>query len=238
MNRQLTLGELLEMQDELNCLINPHWRRDRTPEDFSVAILDELSELMGSGRKWAWWKSSGRPNFWNERVEMLDIIFFYLSKIILNTDQKITKRQLNAFVGLESEPLLIPPMFDDDGGFNNRIFIQCANRLLAGPGNLQALKLFVTATGLTSLELSAIYTGKYQLNIIRQNEGYRSGKYKKVKDGVEDCERLMYIVEGFLNDITLSLTDVSKAVEEEFYCDPRIQLEDEPKQKMIFAHCF
>jgi dUTP pyrophosphatase len=80
-----------------------------------------------------------------------------------------------------------------------------------------ALLQLVASVGLTSLEISAIYTAKMTLNQIRQSSGYKDGTYVKVQDGVEDNQKLKDLVENFLSDNTMSLARLTKNVRNRFF---------------------
>lgn len=75
----------------------------------------------------------------------------------------------------------------------------------------------VSSVGLTSLEISAIYTAKMTLNQIRQSNGYKDGTYVKVEDGVEDNQKLKSLVEDFIADETVSLNKLAKNVRNRFF---------------------
>ncbi len=51
-----------------------------------------------------------------------------------------------------------------------------------------------SVVGLSAEDVINLYFKKNELNHKRQNEGYKEGRYEKVKDGVEDNESLL--VEG------------------------------------------
>jgi dUTP pyrophosphatase len=75
----------------------------------------------------------------------------------------------------------------------------------------------VSSVGLSSLEISAIYTAKMTLNQIRQSNGYKDGTYVKVEDGVEDNQKLKSLVEDFIADETMTLNKLTKNVRNRFF---------------------
>lgn len=79
------------------------------------------------------------------------------------------------------------------------------------------LILLAASVGLTSLEISAIYTAKMTLNQIRQSNGYKDGTYVKVKDGLEDNQRLKVLVSEFVQDESMTLNKLAKNVRSAFF---------------------
>lgn len=48
-----------------------------------------------------------------------------------------------------------------------------------------------TVAGLDAKQVFELYFKKNDLNVVRQNEGYKQGTYEKYKDGVEDNKRFV-----------------------------------------------
>lgn len=217
MQRKLTLSEMMDIQEELNIVIDPDWAQKRTFGELDVAILDELSEYLGSGRKWKWWKKAGNPNVWNEKLEIIDALHFYISKMILShRERPYTVEELDNTVGYSISDSLAP-VHNEDGSLNHRIFMYAAKVLLSMDVGLEKFNHILTTFNISAEEFAAIYVAKATLNEIRQRTGYQDGSYRKVVGGVEDNDRLRDIVAAFVSDRNLTLSDVKKMVEKEFY---------------------
>lgn len=211
MIRQMTLEEFCEKQDRLNELTLTNWKKELTPEHYRVAILDELGELQGSGVTWKWWSSKKTCDFWNLKIEAIDIMHFYLSVLILHGEVSPKGAFLGQAKGTSSQNRLV----NDDGTMNHIPYMSATKDLLT-KATYATLNRFLQGFNINQEEVSAIFVAKCTLNEIRQNKGYKNGTYVKVKDGVEDNVRLETIVDAFLNDKNMTLDDVEKSVWEEF----------------------
>lgn len=70
---------LSRMQSGLNGFIDPQWLRNRSLDDWGLAITLEAAELIDS-YPWKWWKNvHAQPDFKNVRIELVDILHFSLS---------------------------------------------------------------------------------------------------------------------------------------------------------------
>lgn len=206
---------MLEMQEDLNLYINTDWKKVRTISQLEMAIMDELSEYMRSGRRWKWWKGSGSPNEWNEKLEVIDVVHFYLSKILLHP--RLKEMETGFLLGFETKQEFRAPIVKEDNTFDHDVFMRAARILMDGqPGVPANLDRFLKICGLTNLEVSAIYMAKITLNQIRQDQGYQKGTYTKVVGGLEDNDRLCDIVAAFLSDPGMTLEDVKLSVRETF----------------------
>lgn len=209
MVRTLTIEELKETQEKLNEFTLENWKDKLTKAHFNVAILDELGELAGSGRQWKWWKHGNSPDCWNEKIELIDILHFYLSKIILT--------EHNNEMLLDTDTNTKSLIDNETGWFSHESLSEFAKIMLDDDVDVGYIYNIIDAVGMSIEEVMAIYTAKAELNFIRQESGYKDGSYVKVDDGIEDNQRLQIIVENFLNDDSLSLSDVKLNVRDEFF---------------------
>lgn len=212
MNRTLTVEEMKDIQTQLNDFTLPNWREKLNKNHFQTAIIDELGEFLQSGRTWKWWKSGNNPDVWNEKIEVIDILHFHLS---INLLAGVTKND-DCCLGYLDKSNVRTNMFDYDGTLDHNTFARHTRNLLT-MDTPYAINELLLSVGLTAEEVSSIYVAKAELNFIRQEDGYKDGTYVKVNDGMEDNQRLKLIVENFLEDNTLSLTDVKTNVREEFF---------------------
>ena len=99
--RMLSFGEIANMQDSLNAVINKQWRNighkeSLTVHNFATELLVESVELIeDSGVEHAWWKQVKQDNFdsFNVKIEIIDMLHFFISQVILVE----TKRKQNKF---------------------------------------------------------------------------------------------------------------------------------------------
>ena len=77
--RNLSYGDIVEVQSILNEKAdtnNPDWKSARTTEDFKLASVLEMAELVES-TPWKWWKG-GSADLWNVKIELIDMLHFEL----------------------------------------------------------------------------------------------------------------------------------------------------------------
>lgn len=212
MIRELNIKEMKDIQEQLNEFTLSNWKERLNKSHFQVAMLDELGEFLGSGRTWKWWKHGNSPDAWNEKIEAIDILHFYLSIMILSGNNK----NEDCFLGHSDKENARTNMFNQDGTLHHEAFARHVRELLT-MDTPYAINEFLLELGMMKEEISAIYVAKAELNFIRQEDGYKNGTYKKVVDGIEDNQRLKIIVDNFLEDDTLTLDDVKKNVRSEFF---------------------
>jgi dimeric dUTPase (all-alpha-NTP-PPase superfamily) len=208
--RKLTFDQYVVIQNDLNELTVPGWRNVLTVDQYRTAIFDELAELMGSSN-WKWWKHQDQYNRWNAKIEVVDIFHFALSIFILNKTHVVSGDHI---FGENREDFA--QLFDMNGNLNHTLFINKAVDLLHEhcPSEMDAL---FSVAGMTAEEVSATYIAKAQLNVFRQQQGYKDGSYRKIVDGMEDNERLKKFVDKFLEDDKMSIQNLIDEIIEYFY---------------------
>lgn len=203
--RSYLYAELFSKQAELNSVVNKNWQTELTPDDFACAALDEFSEILGSV-PWKWWKKASTPDFFNLKIEQIDILHFQISAIIqLGTYSPEEMSAEVCSLTTDVEPYI------EGGKLNRSSFIQIALLMLEYP-TLAILDEFLVGFGLSAEEASAFYAAKCKLNVFRQSEGYKTGVYEKTKAGVEDNRVLKESIEKFLLDKSMSLLDLEDEV--------------------------
>jgi dimeric dUTPase (all-alpha-NTP-PPase superfamily) len=212
MIRTLTVAEMKQIQNELNEFTLSNWKEQLNKAHFHTAIVDELGELLGSGRQFKWWKKGNNPDVWNEKIEAIDVLHFHLSVIILGGNDTNN----DCILGFNSSENVRTNMFNHDGTLHHEAFARHVKELLT-MDTPYAINEFLLSFGMLAEEVSATYVAKAELNFIRQEDGYKDGTYVKVVDGIEDNQRLKGIVENFLDDNTLTLNDVKQNVRDEFF---------------------
>lgn len=172
------LTTMLELQDRLNCVINPDWRKANYPWHRAIMVESvECLEHFG----WKWWKKQ-EPDLAQARIELVDIWHFALSMSLqgsLSTDQcvdSLTSRFIeadqlkSAYEGHSTQAKL-------DG---------LVRHAAEGRFSATAFRCLMRDFELTWDELYTTYIAKNVLNMFRQDHGYKAGSYRKDWMGMED----------------------------------------------------
>jgi dimeric dUTPase (all-alpha-NTP-PPase superfamily) len=178
--------KMFEMQDELNKQISPDWKEK--DYDWDLAIAMETSELINDhlGPMWKWWKG-GTTNMVQAQLEVVDIWHFLMSKIMVD--------------GYYSDrPLWTEKMLSFDNSEPKYLLRDAEHLLHTSAARAPAYDLVIDFTDLLySMDMDidslyALYCGKHTLNTLRQNNGYKDGKYVKIWAGMEDNEHMYDLV--------------------------------------------
>ena len=212
--RHLSFKEIADMQDKLNAKAdkkNPDWRTARTYQDFVLAAVLEFAELIESA-PWKWWKKAAATDWWNLKIEAIDMLHFMASAALL---RGISEEDASYELGYQNGAGSMP-IFDDEQAFINRDYaVDLLARVVTSSHDVKVIDEAMKCVGLEADEISAIYIAKYTLNEIRWAGGYDEGTYKKMKaNGVEDNVFLKAIVDKFKTDESLKLADLSALVRE------------------------
>jgi dUTP pyrophosphatase len=192
--------KLAGLQNALNRYIDPEWRKNRTPDDWALAVTLECAELIDS-YPWKWWKGTKSPaDFDNIKIELVDILHFALSGCMqVDASQSSTEGK---YVGPVTETPNAIATF--------REVIRLADRHA-----FPAVTAFVVrAASELQFNLVAYYVAKHTLNHIRQLGGYKEGTYKKVNDeGLEDNALLhKCIADVPIEDVTQKFTEAADVI--------------------------
>lgn len=210
------IRQMFELQKQLNEDINgTQWTDGITQEGRHISwhrcIYMEAAEAINSFN-WKHWKNINGDNDWeNARVELVDIWHFIMSEGIYIGDTKYAE------IFLDTQP---EKELDADK------IVETLEKLLAASAQSavdksnnafhQVTRLFFTALaniGMDVAELYKRYLVKNQLNIFRQNHGYKEGTYNKIWDAVEDNVIAFHIMEEQPN---LAPEQLYKKLEEEY----------------------
>ena len=207
--RQVSIGEIIQMQDKLNSkadINNPDWRNIRKKEDFTLAALLEFAELIESN-PWKWWKKKSTVDYWNIKIEAIDILHFIASILLIDGFDKKEKMLIGAKDRYKKK--LLPK----EEKFNISYALELFQDISKNKDLITVLNKLMSSVDLSAEEISAIYIAKYYLNEIRWSNGYSDGTYQKKRyEGLEDNVFLKDIVEDFLSNPKLLLSDIKKRV--------------------------
>lgn len=192
------LFTMFNLQDKLNTMINPNWKKERTVSDWRTAIFVETGELIES-LPWKWWKYEDSIDTNNLLIEIVDIWHFGISAILNTLESEEQYRiGIEDFIKtsnysrfkqnkLNNIPELIKETITEITYLSNYLlYIDNEQKYASVTYVLTRLLNLTTLYGYTFEDVYKIYIMKNVLNIFRQNFGYNTGTYKKIWNGVED----------------------------------------------------
>jgi dimeric dUTPase (all-alpha-NTP-PPase superfamily) len=180
-NMKQKILTMLELQDAMNCKVNPDWREAGYP--WYRAIWTECAEMLDH-YGWKWWKHQ-EPDMRQVHLEIVDIWHFALSDLILHSDS-LDSAASRALEGLSREHRAVD--------FRESIEQLAMATIQTRSADLEHFALLMRAAELSFDELFKTYVGKNVLNFFRQDHGYKDGSYIKVWQGREDNEHLAEIL--------------------------------------------
>ncbi len=189
---QAMLEAMLELQERMNRKINPEWRT--AGYEFLRAVLVESVEAL-EHYGWKWWKRQD-PNLEQLRIELIDIWHFLLSHYLVQAQGSVPQAGERIAADWQ-EPARVA--FD---GVTYDLATQDRRgklELLAGlsVARRPCLPLFAALLedcGMDAERLYRDYVSKNVLNHFRQDNGYKSGEYRKTWEGREDNEHMAEIL--------------------------------------------
>ena len=207
------LMNMLALQDAMNTKVNPDWRS--AGNEWYRAIWMESSEML-EHYGWKWWKQQ-EADIMQVKLEVVDIVHFALS--IRLEQSQLEPSQMAQDQSLEDTAVLI------SADFENSIQAEDIRKTIE---SLALLTLtdqgahFTIIAGIMRFlemefdELYQIYVGKNVLNMFRQDNGYKEGRYKKIWSGREDNEHLADILRDLSSDSLTFQDDVYAALLEAY----------------------
>lgn len=237
LNRRLSLKQLLEFQDELNKVVAPTWDSLRSTDDFRTAIISELGEFLNDhGIAFKWWKYQDPALYaeFDTKVEVIDIVHFYLSIMIMEYRKSVDAYDFSSHTSDEFIDFDYVYVGSDKGnsysdiglvGIGNVLdhdaFMERVRELVQNTDDMffmiDTLDKFISAGEMTCEYASAVYVAKHELNMFRQTAGYKDGTYVKVNDGLEDNQRMEPLITAFMDDSTMTLSSLRQNVSDAFY---------------------
>lgn len=223
--RNLTYKDIADVQTILNTKAdpnNPNWKEVRTENDFKLASILEMAEMIES-TPWKWWKG-GSADLWNVKIELIDMLHFMISNVAMN--ESITDEDAVKVLGFATEAEVQKNFFynnNEDDGADRDVCMDIFKALVNEDYGYDLINEVVKGGGLEANEISSIYIAKYTLNEIRWEGGYAMNQYKKMKSGfidangvevpaVEDNVFLKELVDNFKSDESMTLADLRENV--------------------------
>ena len=194
---QAMLHTMADLQEQHNVLVHPQWREQGF--EFYRAMWVECAEMLDHFG-WKWWKQQ-TPDIDQVKLELVDIWHFALSELMRERaiDPAVAEQLATGSVDKATDP----------EGFRLAIETLAAACLSTRSIDLSAFCAAMAALPMDYAELYALYIGKNMLNRFRQNNGYKSGEYRKLWQGREDNEHLIELLD--------ELSDVPERLPERLY---------------------
>ena len=194
---QAMLHTMADMQEQHNVLVHPQWREQGF--EFYRAMWVECAEMLDHFG-WKWWKQQ-TPDIDQVKLELVDIWHFALSELM--RERAIDPAVAEQLATVSVDKATVPE------GFRLAIETLAAACLSTRSIDLSAFCAAMAALPMDYAELYALYIGKNMLNRFRQNNGYKSGEYRKLWQGREDNEHLIELLD--------ELSDVPEQLPERLY---------------------
>ena len=209
-----SFNQIVSDQDVINSKIDSDWKIKGN--DWYLAILLETGELLDS-IDWKWWKK-GSTDWFNLKIEMIDLLFFIISK-------GIETGHINKLIPLfisHSVSNTIQDKVTYDESLAKKISDIIRNEFLI---NVTVTENLIGATnvwlkvwymmGFNADEIFKTYKMKHTLNIFRQDHGYKTGEYIKMWNGIEDNLAAQQIVDTMEDSVEFS-TDLYNNLEDAY----------------------
>ena len=198
MPKNKLIGQMVEMQDQLNKVVDVDWKDKGRA--WNRAVWVECAECMDH-LAYKWWKKQD-VNMEQVQMELVDIWHFLLSWAIQNEEDMV-------FLVKGSSYKNAVDLSDS---------IEAIARNSAGKDLEWSVDHFMWSLHLADMDIESLfrmYAGKYTLNAFRQDNGYKDGTYRKQwHDGREDNEHLTAILKAmstidddFVADVYAALSD-------------------------------
>lgn len=194
LKQQQTMA-MLELQDRVNRAVNPNWLQAGYP--FLRAAVVEGAEAM-EHHGWKWWKAQ-TPNIAQLQMELVDIWHFMLSDFIVKSGGHLFDAASAVMMSTHKIGAVEVVHFDGKAYRLEDIDIIGKLELLVGLSvarrtSVPLFESLLDDCGLTWDDLFQQYVPKNVLNIFRQDNGYKEGRYQKTWAGREDNEHLVEIM--------------------------------------------
>jgi dimeric dUTPase (all-alpha-NTP-PPase superfamily) len=180
------LSHMLSLQDRMNRVVNPDWAT--ASYSWSRAILVEGVELLEHYNRWKWWKKNTQPDLGQCQLELVDIWHFALSLWMVrfgSTDSADWVLNEAIMRRVEKAREQAGTVEKSDEAFNRGVEA-LVGAAAQGLFDTDAFFVLCAQVDLSFEQLYAQYLGKNLLNVFRQRYGYKTGRYVKDWNGVED----------------------------------------------------
>ena len=174
-NKIKLFNKMINKLIELNNITKPDWKKSLTTTDWRAVLVAEIGEAIDSlGSDVYWWKNK-IPDYENLKVEMVDILHFYLS--ILAYNEKSIQEMLGRNIIANFE---LKKHFDTKKELKS-LLVELASNIYDYEKFNEYFVRICKVLGIKTFEdLYKEYMVKNVLNKFRQDNGYKQGNYKKI----------------------------------------------------------
>lgn len=209
------IDELISLQKMLNDVVDPDWIQNLL--DWKLAIQLETAEAVDS-LNWKWWKK-GKDDWINFEIEMIDMFFFTLAKIIeTNQEQAFKTIMISYMVAEKTENSNIKIIRDNKLSKQVQEFIrETYSSTLSINQYLLLMSHWVKIWKMIGNDfeyLFKLFKVKYLINIFRQSHGYKEGTYIKIWGDLEDNKAALMLVKDIPYDSNFDNVLMNKLEEE------------------------
>jgi hypothetical protein len=192
MNKQ-QLQVMLEMQDQFNKQVNQDWITAKYK--WTDAIMVESVELYDH-YGWKWWKKQV-PDIEQCQLELVDIWHFIMSHQMVKYNNPGAPTE---YIDMTCEMIYNEFKWRESITSATTTKEYCIRKMIAGAAigevNPRYFYILLSLFDMTFETLYTMYIGKNALNKFRQDNGYKTGTYVKMWNGVEDNVVLMGILQS------------------------------------------
>lgn len=194
MDKKLAFINCMSLQDKMNTLVNPDWKK--AGNDWTLATIVEAAEFVDHlGYKW--WKKQ-TPNVEQAFIELVDMLHFMLSQAIeYGFDSNDLEAILNEseWRGLSSKNVMSKKYIFEVLRDDLISVINYSEREFQDTFEALCTILYLARTiGYKIEDVFKMYIPKNTLNVFRQMNGYKEGTYVKIWNGKEDNEVLAELI--------------------------------------------
>lgn len=200
---------MLELQDAMNSKVNADWRN--AGFEWYRAIWMEASEML-EHYGWKWWKKQ-QADVMQVKLEVVDIVHFGLSIRLVEGDRQGGVLEQIA-EGIAAD--FVQPNATDD--IKTSIEMLARETLLDQGAHFSIIAGVMDHLDMPFDELHRIYVGKNVLNMFRQDNGYKEGRYIKMWNDREDNEHLADILKQLDADSASYKQDIYIALQQAYPC--------------------
>jgi dimeric dUTPase (all-alpha-NTP-PPase superfamily) len=227
------IKQMFNLQNQLNnSTCGSNWRDGKTESgnviNWNRCIYMEAAEAIDSFT-WKHWKDlDGESDWVNARVEVIDIWHFLMSEIM-------HENKVDLVDGFIIKDAVENPDKNQITEILEKIIVSAASTIHSGESNVKHLSdLFfelLSEIGINIEDLYANYLVKNQLNVFRQNNGYKDGTYIKNWDAVEDNVIALNIMQG---NPDLKPDELYRELEKEYANIPENRVVEPEEDKCVF----
>ncbi len=195
---------MLKMQDKMNTKVHPQWIDQQF--EWYRALWLECGELIDHyGYKW--WKKQ-QPEMEQVKLEAIDIWHFGMSMLLDGRDIEVIARDMvSELEGGETA---------QKKGVLEATESLATDVLVNRRFSVSTFWVLLDAVEMNFDDLYKGYVGKNVLNFFRQDNGYKTGTYRKQWDGREDNEHLVEVLKELDASQVSFSTDLYQALAERY----------------------